>query len=137
MKPIEKVLELIAKRESQYRESGSRGTYGNCDSKIATALRSLAVEAIAAASAPKPERTWEEAWKDEAALREQIPIGSKWRHKKRGTEYAIVELGMFQDATGSGEHDMELCVIYYSFARSSMCVRRAVEFLDGRFESVD
>ena len=83
-----------------------------------------------------PEKTYEEAWANEKELREKLPIGSKWRHLKRGTEYLVDDLAMFQDATGSGEHDMEIVVIYYSFARTSFCARPAAEFLDGRFERI-
>lgn len=84
----------------------------------------------------KPEPTYEETWKEEDALREKLPSGSTWRHLKRGTTYEILNLAMFQDATGSGEHDMTIVVVYYSFARSTLCVRPVAEFLDGRFERV-
>ena len=82
------------------------------------------------------ERTWEEAWADIDEIRRQVPHASRWRHKKRGTEYEVREIALHQDATGSGEHDMELVVVYYSFARESFCTRRVKEVLDGRFERI-
>lgn len=85
----------------------------------------------------RPEPTWEEAWANEAAIREQLPAGSWWRHKKRGTDYEVFNIALFQDATGSGEHDMALVVFYWSFARKAWCVRPVAEFLDGRFERIE
>lgn len=82
------------------------------------------------------ERTWEEAWKAKDAILTQLPPGSWWKHKKRGTDYEVFNIAMFQDAAGSGEHDMALVVIYWSFARKSWCVRPVTEFLDGRFERI-
>lgn len=136
---IERVTAHLRERAAHYAESGSRGTLGNCDNVLSRTLRSYIpqIEALVEEETPKPERTWEEACANEEALRDRLPWGSRWRHKKRGTTYSVQGLGMFQDATGSGEHDMELCVLYWSEERESVCVRRAVEFLDGRFERID
>lgn len=52
---LDKVLALIEKRADHYRESGSRGTLGNCDTAIARELRDL-LAAVVKLAADEPER---------------------------------------------------------------------------------
>lgn len=80
-------------------------------------------------------KTWE-AWRDEEQIRAQLPAMSHWRHVKRGTTYVVHGIALHQDATGSGEHDMQLVVIYWSEDRGRLCTRRVSEFLDGRYERI-
>lgn len=80
------------------------------------------------------EKTYEEAWKDSAEIREKLPPGSWWRHKKRGTDYEVFNIALMQDTGGA--LDMALVVTYWSFERKSWCVRSVAEFLDGRFERI-
>lgn len=56
-------------------------------------------------------------------------IGSRWRHKKRGTVYTVQGFGQCQ--VDDNPLDMAEMVIY--FDASKAWVRPVSEFLDGRF----
>lgn len=69
------------------------------------------------------------------------PIGSRWRHKKRGTTYEIVsETASLQCASVPEVETLfedDYFIVYRSEQTGADYVRPAPEFLDGRFERLD
>jgi hypothetical protein len=66
-----------------------------------------------------------------------IEVGQRWQHKKRGTLYTVVALGVMQDSgLHSDAFDGEDVVIYRG-SDGRHWVRRYCEFADGRFFLVD
>ncbi len=61
---------------------------------------------------------------------EQPAPGSRWRHVKRGTTYAVVDTGII-------EATMTTCVIYKADADGTTWVRPLSEFVDGRFVEIE
>jgi len=61
-------------------------------------------------------------------------IGTRWRHKKRGSEYVVVD-GMAEVQVSEGREltDYE-CVVVYKGTDGRHWVRPRAEFFDGRFE---
>ncbi len=56
-----------------------------------------------------------------------------WRHKKRGTTYAIVGSACVQADDPLRDHEI---VVVYRAEDGQLWVRRKTEFYDGRFEEV-
>jgi len=71
----------------------------------------------------------------------EIGIGSRWRHKKRGTEYQVIDIDAGLRCSSMASW-VEACfrdkplVIYRSLATGKYFVRPLDEFADGRFEFV-
>lgn len=66
---------------------------------------------------------------------EWAPIGSRWRHKKRGTLYNVIGYATIQTSIDI-LLDGAVAVVYEAESDNSWNVRSADEFLDGRFERV-
>lgn len=68
------------------------------------------------------------------------PVGSKWRHKKRGTTYEIIAEGVSlqcsNDPTFEALFEDDDWVVYRADATGAVYVRPTEEFLDGRFEAM-
>lgn len=68
-------------------------------------------------------------------------IGSKWRHKIRGTTYEVVfDTASLQCSSVPGFEELvedEDWIVYRNNATGSVHVRMAKEFFDGRFELVE
>lgn len=60
-------------------------------------------------------------------------VEGKWRHKKRGSTYIVIENALLQ--TDKPITDMTPLVIYIA-ADGTVWVRPRDEFLDGRFEEI-
>lgn len=75
-------------------------------------------------------RNLEEALVELGAKKQEIPVGSLWRHKKTGTIYTIKDIAII-------ESDLSLAVSYKELGTSKVhWVCPLSEFLDGRFEKV-
>jgi hypothetical protein len=75
-------------------------------------------------------RTLEEALVELGAKKQEVPVGSLWRHKKTGTIYTIKDIAIL-------EYDLSLVVSYKELGASKVhWIRPLSEFLDGRFEKV-
>lgn len=70
------------------------------------------------------------------AMIEQAPIGSRWRHKVRGTAYSVIHHAVMQTNNFGLLLDGQAIVVYEAEHDHSVWVRPAAEFLDGRFERV-
>ena len=57
------------------------------------------------------------------------PIGSNWRHLKRGSIYTVRENGLWEPTQGP-------CVIYKAHSDGTVWVRFLNEFMDGRYERI-
>lgn len=64
------------------------------------------------------------------------PIGSRWRHLKRGTYYTVINHGTLQwsGAKAWAVQDDTPITIYESETDHAVYARPTPEFLDGRFE---
>lgn len=59
------------------------------------------------------------------------PVGSVWRHRKTGTKYVVLHVGMI-------ESGLVPCVVYRLHMEPGVVwVRPVTEFVDGRFENLD
>ncbi len=71
---------------------------------------------------------------------DDIPVGSRWRHKVRGFTYEIIsDTATLQCSTAREleekfEHDH--WIVYRSEATGHIWIRPRAEFLDGRFEQI-
>lgn len=75
-------------------------------------------------------RNLEEALVELGVRKQELPLGSLWRHKKTDTIYTIKDLAIL-------ESDLSLVVSYEELDDSKVhWIRPLSEFLDGRFESV-
>ena len=59
----------------------------------------------------------------------------KWRHRKRGSEYAEIGIAELQNSTGPVLTDGDAMMVYRA-QDGSLWVRAIREFMDGRFESL-
>lgn len=59
-------------------------------------------------------------------------LGTRWRHKKRGTTYRITGWSLFQSDDG---HDGDEAIVHYQAEDGGACYSQPLmRFLDGRFE---
>lgn len=77
----------------------------------------------------------EGGWRDKPTNANNM-IGTRWRHKKRGSEYIVVD-GMAEVQVSEGHEltDYE-CFVVYKGRDGRHWVRPRAEFLDGRFEAL-
>lgn len=72
---------------------------------------------------------------------DSCPVGSRWRHKKRGTTYEVVSDAASLPCSAAPEFeslfDDDYFVVYRSEETGAFYLRPAPEFLDGRFERLD
>lgn len=59
-----------------------------------------------------------------------------YRHKKRGTEYRIVDIVKMQSSDYAHLDNADV-VIYQALEGGTWWVRPAYEFFDGRFETIE
>ena len=64
------------------------------------------------------------------------PLGSRWRHVKRRTDYTVIGHCAVQASTAGTEIDGEPAVIYIDADRA-IYVRALAEFWDGRFQRLE
>lgn len=75
-------------------------------------------------------RSLEEALAELSARKQEVPIGSLWRHRKTDTIYTVKGLALL-------ESDLSLVLSYKELGTSNIhWIRPLSEFLDGRFERV-
>lgn len=65
---------------------------------------------------------------------------SKWRHKKRGTTYIILQTDVSLQCSASPEFeqmfDDDVWTVYQNTETGAVYVRPTEEFFDGRFEQI-
>lgn len=68
-------------------------------------------------------------------------VGTRWRHKKLGTEYEIItETASMQCSAAPGfecQFEDDHWTVYRSVRTGAMWVRPTAEFMDGRFEKIE
>lgn len=70
------------------------------------------------------------------AHRQAVP-GTRWRHKKRGTEYTVVGRAVAQAPDDTPIADYNGVIVYRCERDGQLWVRHIHEFEDGRFERID
>lgn len=75
-------------------------------------------------------RTLEEALVELGSKKQEVPVGSLWKHKKTSTIYTVKDIAIL-------ESDLSLVLSYKELGASKVhWIRPLSEFLDGRFEKV-
>ena len=63
-----------------------------------------------------------------------VVVSSRWRHKKRGTEYTFLSVVKMQCSANRNFDDVEL--VLYQGDDGQLWTRLKYEFFDGRFEAI-